>query len=231
MGGRHSRGMTLGGLLVVLAVGVGVVVIIVLNWAHTKKKTIDAPNREACDCSDLQLILNRQRLAEAAIKSIDELMAAQSAKNPNEMYSKDLYQQGKGVNQKALWRAGEGDELTGTADTPSSTCRPDVSKGTTPCMEESLRAHENVHQRECLKYKTKWFEHYQEKKTMLDYWKEDREGYEEEVKFLKDQFPKVMDKCKKPEIGNYIDTETKEEQEQRHAGSKRRVAKSVGAPI
>jgi hypothetical protein len=217
---RHSRGIALLGI-VVIVVAVGVIVLI---WANIKHKTVVTPSETACDCDDLQLILNRERLAEAAIKSIDSLSKAQSTKNANERYSDDLYKVGKLANQAAVSNASEGDEKTGSAETPPSNCKPDVSKGNGNCMKASLQAHENVHQRECLKY-DKRIGDYKTEKTMVEYWQEDREGYQAELTYLVSQRERVVKKCM---VSTYSGPPSKDEQQQRLAGSKRRVSKYVG---
>jgi hypothetical protein len=88
-------------------------------------------------------------------------------------------------------------------------------------MKASLLAHENVHQRECLKQK-RLLGDYKTKKTMLEYWQEDREGYQTEVDLLDHQIARVVAKCAH---ASYPGAESKEEQQERLAGSKRRVSK------
>lgn len=186
-------------------------------------KTEVPPDPDACDCKDQQLMLNRLRLANAAIQSIDKLINDQTTKDAQEMYSDDAYSVGKKANQAAVYKASEGDEYTGAADTPPVNCKPNVSKGNGNCMKASLQAHENVHQRECLKYDSV-FRNYKNQKTMVAFWQEDREGYQKEVEYLDRQIAKVVKKCMQ---ATYIGPETKEDQQQRRAGSQRRVSKYV----
>ena len=213
---RHCRG---GVILIVVAV----IVIggIAVGFLTTKDRTVVKPDETACDCPDIQLMLNRRRLAEAAIKSIDSLTKTQSAQ---EMYSDKLYEQGRRANDAAVYNARQGDEQTGSATTHHTNCKPDVSQGRSACMQASLQAHENVHQRECLKYNSR-LRNYKYAKTMVDFWTEDRDGYQAEVDYLDRQIARVVKKCM--QVTSYPGAESKEEQQQRLAGSKRRVTQYV----
>ena len=187
------------------------------------EKTVVKPDETACGCGDIRLMLDRQRLAKAAIQSIDKLMNAQTAKNPGEMYSDKLYLEARIINQARVSIASEGDEYTGSGHTPPVNCKPDVSRGQGDCMKASLQAHENVHQRECLKYDAV-FTNYKNAKTMVDFWKEDREGYQAEVDYLERQIKRVVPECMH---ASYPGSGSKQDQQQRLAGSKRRVSKYV----
>ena len=202
-----------------LGIGAGVMSIVGTN----REKTRVEPNAAACTCDDFLDMINRRDLANVAIRSIDELSNAQSAKDAQarkpEMYSDELYGPGKEDNLDAIKKAKTG-APPGGGETHHLNCRPTFPEGVSACMKESIRAHENVHQRECLNGYTTRFANYKEAKTMVEYWKEDREGYEEEVKFLETQIAK----CR---VGNYPGAESKAEQQQRLAGSKRRATQYV----
>jgi hypothetical protein len=211
--------------VVVAAIVVLIVSIVILNKKHT---TVVTPDENACDCPDLQNMLDRSRLAEEAIKSIDDQIAAQSAKDPQEMYSDELYTEGRTKNQARVSIESEGEDYTGSGETHHTNCKTDVSKGKTECIKASLQAHENVHQRECLKI-NKRFGNYKDSKKMVEFWQEDREGYQKEVEYLARQIPRVTRKVAdgKCQVANYPGAQSKEEQGQRYAGSKRRATQYV----
>ncbi len=211
------------------AILIGVPVVILLT---NKDRTVVTPDAGACDCPDVLMMVNRLAQVNAAIQSIDGLSKAQAAKDAKagspEMYTDDLYAPGKAANQKAVEKVAKGDP-TGAGDTPHRNCSPDVSAGRTKCMRAALQAHENVHQRECLAFDSR-FGNYKEAKTMVDFWKEDREGYQAEANYLDPKIKQLSNdpKCK-VKVTTYPGAESKEEQKERLAGSRRRVSAYVKA--
>ena len=232
MGWRHcSRGAIEWGFIAtvagssvaaLIAIGVG----LGLFFTH-RDKTVVQPNDEVCQCPDLLDMIHRRDLAKAAIQSIDGLSKDQAANDARagkaEMYSDELYVPGKEANQAAIHKANTS-APPGAGETPPYTCSPDVSAGPTKCMQSSLQAHENVHQQACLA-NPKRFANYKYAKTMVEFWQEDRDGYQAEVDFL----TRNIDKCM--HVSNYPGAQTKEEEQQRRAGSKRRVTEyGAGLP-
>jgi hypothetical protein len=232
MGRKHcSRGAIEWGFIAAVAGG-GVAALIIIGlgvglfFTH-RDKTVVEPSDAACGCPALLDMINRRDLAKAAIKSIDGLSNVQSGNDARagkaEMYSDELYVPGKEANQAAIRKANTG-APPGAGETPPYTCSPDVSAGTTECMRASLRAHENVHQQACLA-NTKRFANYKYAKTMVEFWQEDHDGYQAEVDFL----TRNIDKCM--HVSNYPGAQSKEEEQQRRAGSKRRVTQyGAGLP-
>lgn len=198
-----------------------VVLIVGGNILTTKDKTVVTPDENACGCDDVKLILDRQTQVEAAVDSINRQL---KTLDPKVMYSNELYAAGRGVNKARVENASEGLESTGGgADTHWLDCKPDVSKGRTACMRAALQAHENVHQRECLASGSR-FRNYKTAKTMVEFWQEDLEGYQAEMDYLKRNLGTAMGKCP---VTNYPSAKSKDEQQQRLAGSKRRVTQYV----
>jgi hypothetical protein len=195
-----------------------------------RDETEKPPNLAACNCDheSQQKILDRQRQVEALINKINEEMNAQDA---NEMYTDELYSKFRKDNLKLLNDLNQDFELSptgGGGTTDPYTCTTRVPQGTSACVQGSFQAHENVHHRECLAYwkrTTNRFSDYKKAKTMVQYWQEDLEAYQEELKFLKAAFSLAVADC----TGNYPGAESKEEQQQRLAGSKRRLTQYVTA--
>jgi hypothetical protein len=206
-----------------LAAGLGIAGGVTAIVGTTRDKTEVKPNAAACTCDDLVNMISRRDLANVATKSIDDLSKAQSAKDSQagkpEKYSDELYGPGKQANEDAIAQAKTG-APPGGGETHHLNCSPKFPDGVSACMKESLRAHENVHQRECVNGYTTRFANYKEAKTMVEYWAEDREGYQEEVNFLEPLIAKCL-------YGNYAGPQSKEEQQQRLAASKRRATQYV----
>jgi hypothetical protein len=234
MNGRDRRGFAL--VFVLVAVGVIVVVTVIIvagvKWATRRDTTVVTPNESTCQCPDVFSMANRLAQARAAIASINGLIATQAASDlaagKQAMYSEDLYNQGKATNQTAVDNANKGG-WTGKAETPPRNCSPDLSDAPTECLKQALRAHENVHQAACLGHSGggDW----KEAKTMVDYWKEDRAAYQAEADYLDRNINRLMNdpKCKKKvAVQTYPGSESKEDQQQRLAGARRRVGSYAG---
>jgi hypothetical protein len=203
---------------------------VVAFFAGTKDTPKVNPDENACDCPDDALMVARRHAANAAIDSLNKRIDDQRATDPKAMFGLTLYNKGQAINQARVSNATDGDSHTGKADTNPLNCKPDVSKGASPCMKASLQAHENVHQDACNKANTPGRD-YRNTMTMIEYWEEDRKGYEEELKYLDTHSARVTKKfadglCK-PVVGNYLGAESREEQLARRAGSKRRATQYV----
>jgi hypothetical protein len=229
---RDRKGFALVFVLVAAGVIVVVTVIIVagVKWATRRDTTVVTPDESTCQCPDVFSMANRLAQAKAAIASINGLIATQAASDlaagKPAMYSEDLYNKGKAVNQTAVDNANKGG-WTGKAETPPRNCSPDLSDVPTECLKQALRTHENVHQVECLRHSGggDW----KEAKTMVDYWQEDRAAYQAEADYLDRNINRLMNdpKCK-PKVSTYTGRESKEEQQERLAGARRRVASYAG---
>jgi hypothetical protein len=220
-------------VIIPIAIGLGIAVVVKLYTGTTKHESVVLPDEKACECStcdcpnEAELMKARIHAAKAAIESIDRQIAAQSAKDPQAMYSDKLYAPGKSVNQARVSNAAEGDPITGAGETSPFSCEPDVSKGKSACMKASLQAHENVHQQACVALHRRGRD-YRSSKTMIEYWKEDKDGYQAELDFLDSQIAKEVKKCM---VGNYPGAQNREEQLARRAGSKRRLTQhAAGLP-
>ena len=138
------------------------------------------------------------------------------------------------VKFSATEKEGEGlpkiGEAIGGKDAPvrkvastSPACITDVSPGRTACIRWALQNHENVHAAACDKYISGGGKgDYKAAGTMADYWREDAKAYQAEIKFLNDKLANCP-----PVVGNYPGAQSKEEQEQRLAASKRRATQYV----
>ncbi len=211
-----------------VVVGLGVAAIAGVIWGANKDKTDVKPDEDACDCFNIEVMLAREHIAEAAIESIDRQMKQQAATDANATYSDALYKKGRDVNQARVSIAAEGDPYTGAGETDPWNCKTNVSKGTSGCMKASLQAHENVHHNACLKVNNR-FRDYRSDMKMTEYWEEDRAGYQAELEYLKRNRGPAIKRC--PPLTNYPGAQSKEEQQQRLAASKRRTTKyAAGLP-
>ena len=193
-----------------------------------RDRTETPPDLAPCNCdhASLQGIMDRERQVEALIEKINDEM---SALDPNVMYTEDLYAKSRKDNVKSVNKLNEDFELSPTGGggvTNPLDCKPHLPQGTTKCIQGAFQAHENVHQRECLAFAdrpTNRFSDWKKAKTMVEFWQEDLEGYQAELGFLKEALTRATAPC----TTNYPGAESKEEQQQRLAGSKRRVTQYV----
>jgi hypothetical protein len=234
---KDDRGIALVGILI--TVGAIAIVFYLLNRSFgTPQEQVPVPE-DVCGCRDLYEMESRVQEATAAIAAINGLSQAQLA-TPNgaaTMYTPAQYNQGVDATQPDVSAARRAGARSGSAKTDSN-CKPKFDSYS-KCLEAGLKAHENVHIRECRAYTDKvkatgqsgpadW----KEAKTMVDYWAEDVSAYQAEIDYLNRQIARVKaDPECKPKVSTYPGAESKEEQQQRLAGSKRRVtkyAKTIG---
>ena len=206
------------------AVALLIVAIVGAKYLTNRDKTVTPPDLAACNCdhTSIQGILDRERQVEALMKKINDEM---NALDPKVMYTEDLYAKFRKDNLESVKKLNEDFDLSPTGGggiTNPLDCKPHVPPGTTKCIQGSFQAHENVHQRECLAFADRpinRFSDWKKAKTMVEFWREDLEAYQAELDFLKDALARATAEC----TGNYPGAASKEEQQQRLAGSKRRL--------
>jgi hypothetical protein len=182
---------------------------------------------------------SRVQEATAAINAINGLSQAQSMR-PNgttTMYTPAQYNQGRDATQPDVSAARRAGARSGKGETDSN-CKPTITSYSA-CLSAGLQTHENAHIKECRAYTDmvkatgkKGPADWKEAKTMMNYWAEDVGAYQAEVDYLNRQIARVKaDPACKPKVSTYPGSESKEEQQQRLAGSMRRVtkyAKTIG---
>ncbi len=102
----------------------------------------------------------------------------------------------------------------------------------TPCLRAALQVHENVHVKACDAHIAKggtgdW----KDALTMADYWREDAAAYKAEKDYLDKELDLIFNDMNCMHYSTYQGAETRGDQQQRLAGSKRRVAsyaKAIG---
>jgi hypothetical protein len=225
MNRKVERGAALGPLVFVILIVVLVVVVVGGGTAGYLGRTVDGVKpipADACPCNsekDRQEMEQRLAEAEAAADKINKDLAASGSG------SKPFSGTEKEASLPQIQEAMGGKEVTKVAGT-ESTCATWTSDKKPACIRWALQTHENVHSTACQKFakgggKGDW----KEAGTMQAYWREDAGAYQAEIGFLKGKLAKCP-----PQTSNYIGPETKEEQQQRLGGSKRRVSRSVGLP-
>ena len=211
-------------VIVILAV-VAIAIVVVsggLNY-YTRERDHRIPiPPDACPCNtteDRQDMEKRLAEAEAAANDLntDLIPDAPSGK----AFSGDE-KESKGVRQIGEAMGGEKAGVHKVAGT-SPACITWTSKDKPACIRWALQTHENVHAEACDKYiagggKGDW----KAAGTMAAYYREDARAYQAEIDFLKSKLAKCP-----PVLGNYPGAQSKEEQQQRLAGSKRRATQYV----
>ena len=210
-------------ILVILAVA-AIVIVSVSTTVNYLGQVVDGVKPipgDACPCNtetDRQEMEQRLAEAEALAKKVnDDLVSNGSSSKPA---SKSEKEGSLPQLQEAI--GGEVNKVAGT----KPTCATWTSEDKPACTRWALQTHENVHSAACQKFagssgKGNWIA----AGTMEAYWREDAGAYQAEIDFLKSKLAKCP-----PQQTTYIGPETKEEQQQRLAGSKRRVQKAVGLP-
>jgi hypothetical protein len=177
---------------------------------------------DACPCNtdeDRQNMENRLAEAQAAADKLNSDLASNATSSQpfsGGQKESDVSQVSEAMGAKAV------NKVAGT----KSNCDTWTSEDKPACIRWSLQTHENVHSAACQKFVNKGGKgDWKEGGTMSAYWREDAKAYQAEVDFLKSK----LAAC--PKVSMYPGSEDKEEQQQRHAGSKRRAAKyGAGLP-
>ena len=220
---RHQRGLAPFFYVLIAAL---VAVVTGGGWSayHTRARDHTVPVTWAsCECKDYDDIMNRLAQASALEAEINNNMIPNG--NSGDMYTEARYTANKPKLQ-AVANSAQSGRSTGTAET-RPWCGAVMNGAPTTCMEAALQAHENVHAAACDAFvagkgKGDW----KEAKKMVEYWREDAQGYKTEREFL-EKAKNALDNdlnCHH-HVSSYPGAESKEEQQQRLAGSKRRVTK------
>jgi hypothetical protein len=224
-----------GVLVVVLLVGGGSYVAF-----HGAKKVVPVPE-DVCKCSDIADMENRVNEAAAGAGAFAQLVGAQAAADAasgtTTMYTDALYLKGKSAAQSAVSAAHTAGAGTGKAETGSD-CVTQID-APTDCLRASLQTHENLHSTTCdaLKASGKVAKlgDYKFTMTIVDYWREEVAAYSAELNYLGRQLARVKadPTCAKPKVTveTYPGAKTKEQQQERLAGARRRVTSYVAGII
>jgi hypothetical protein len=222
MSWRNDRGLAWGPII--LVVGGLAIVFIVLSLSFRRKNHVVPVFPGACGCDDYYDM--KRRLAEAAAAEAKINTDFLPNQPESEMYSAALYESKKPDLQKAVDDADNSGARTGTGNT-NSNCQTSI-QAPTPCLKTILQVHENVHAASCDAYvngggKGDWME----AMTMADYWREDAKAYAAERAYIDQELNRVFNDLSCMHYSKYPGTESKEDQQQRLAGSKRRVSRYV----
>lgn len=217
--GRRQSG---GWIALVVILVVGAVILGGLLVAAYKGRIVNGVKPilpDACPCNtdqDRKDMENRLAEVEAAAQKNLELASDASSSKPFSGSQKE-----SNVSQVSeAMGAAQVNKVAGT----EPNCATWTSEDKPVCIRSALQVHENVHSAACQKFakgggKGDW----KEAGTQGDYSREDARAYEAEIDFLKSK----LAACTKVDTNMYPGTETKEEQQQRLAGSKRRLQKAV----
>ena len=224
MNRRVERGNAIVPAILVIVAVVAIVIVAVSGTVNYLGRVVDGVKpipADACPCNtekDRQEMEQRLAEAEAAANKLNQDLAS------NGSGTKPFSGTEKEGSLPQIQEALGGGDVTKVGGT-KLTCATWTSEDKPACTRWALQTHENVHSAACQKFakgggKGDW----KAGGTMEAYWREDAKAYQAETDFLKSK----LAKCPQ---ANYIGPETKEEQQQRYAGAKRRVAKSVGVSI
>lgn len=176
----------------------------------------------ACGCEDKADLEARRQQAQAVIDDLQQIVKELEFEGLLDPvpYSTERQTAGRGRNQDALNKANS--RNLGGGDTDENCLTKTTGSG---CMKAVLQAHENVHEAACSAHKQAGRQgDYKFGKTMAEYWKEDIQGYEAELKFIKeaedfvDNLNPPCPRVERPSIGG----ESPEEQMERlHRGRDR----------
>jgi len=229
---RDSRGIVL--LPIIIAIVVIAVIVLAIWYFVGSDPTVVPVSESVCECKDVFDMGNRLSQARAAEAATGNLSRTQRTTDPSAMYSESLYNTGKASNQSAVNAANRGG-FAGTGQTKTD-CTTHID-APTACLKAALQTHENVHSTACLQFKadvkagTKPGQtDYKGAQTMADYWSEDQSAYKAEADYLDRNIKRLM---ADPKCTNRVTVKTsagsrkqdQDDQQQRLAGSKRRVAK------
>lgn len=221
-------------LLAVLAAILAIAGVLAMLFGDDVKDVKVPPG--ACQCTDQADIKSRIAEATAARDAFAKSAADRSAKEDGNPKPEKYSDEAKQAETDAAHPAVKAATTAATAHAKTfSDCTTEVDEKATPCLRAALQTHENVHSLTCQAMKEAgrvgFMRDYKFQMTMVTFLRNEVAGYEAEIQYLKDEMARLKADPNCKWVVNYQGPQSREDQQQRLAGSRRRASQyAAGLP-
>jgi hypothetical protein len=188
-----------------------------------------------CQCTDQADIKSRIAEATAARDAFAKSAADRSANEDGRNLEPEMYSdEAKQAETDAVHPAVKAATTARTAHAKTrSDCTTEVDEKATPCLRAALQIHENVHSLTCQAMKKDgrvgFMRDYKFQMTMVTFLRNEVAGYDAEINYLNGEMARLKadGNCNWVVVETYRGPQSKEDQQQRLARSRQRVANYV----
>lgn len=209
-------------LIVLAALGIGGGALYWKFWDAPKAVPVAD---DVCHCPDVPAMEKRLKEDTAAVAEYHKMIDEETEPR---MWTEQAYLQGKARVSNAVTNPGG---TTGYGETHGDDCTTELTSPPSDCLKAILQTHENLHSLACQAVKHSPKDpggDYRKSMTIVTYWREEAAGYEAEMAYIRRQM--AVAKLESPcfvGVETSSPTKSKEQQQQRLAGSRRRVSSYV----